>query len=45
MRAILFGLGLTLMMTTPTLAQAPAVRHQSATSPEQALFLIPSTEI
>lgn len=45
MRAILFGLGLTLMMTTPTLAQAPVVRHQNATSPEQALLLIPSTDI
>lgn len=45
MRAILFGLGLTLTMTTPALAQAPVVRHQNATSPEQARLVIPSTDI
>lgn len=45
MRAILFGLGLTLTTTAPAWAQAPVVRPQSATSPEQALFLIPSTDI
>ncbi|NSX32933.1 energy transducer TonB [Brevundimonas vesicularis] len=45
MRAILFGLGLALTMTAPGWAQAPVVRHQSATSPEQVVFLIPSTDI
>ncbi len=45
MRAILFGLGLTLTINAPAWAQAPVVRHQSATSPDQAVFRIPSTDI
>ncbi|TFW14096.1 hypothetical protein EGY25_02495 [Brevundimonas intermedia] len=45
MRAALFGLGLTLTMTTSALAQAPVIRHQNGTSPDQVLFQIPSTDI
>ncbi len=45
MRAILFGLGLALTMTAPGWTQTPVIRHQNTTSPEEVVFLVPSTDI